>query len=153
MTLPITRETTDDVLPAWVRHTLRHMVYGPSDTCWDWSGATHPTSGRPLASTGEHASRAVWRIFYGPIPPGHDVHHRCRHPWCVNPDHLQSLSEDEHAAEHKGIIPDHCKRGHRLDSHNLRTTVRKSDGYLRWWCRQCHADDERERKRKHADQA
>lgn len=90
----------------------------------------------------ETATRVVWRIFVGVIPEGADLHHRCRHPWCVNPDHLEVLSRTEHGDRHRPGIPTHCKHGHRLDKRNL--GIYEKAGRIRWQCKACN----RERMRK-----
>jgi len=44
------------------------------------------------------AHRAAWRVANGQqIPPGHDVHHTCERPACINPDHLVLLTHAQHS--------------------------------------------------------
>ena len=49
--------------------------------------------------------QAIYRIafehFKGPIPDRHVVHHTCRNPHCVNPDHLKALTKGEHLRVHR----------------------------------------------------
>ncbi len=43
--------------------------------------------------------RYAYRVFRGPIPEGHDVHHvheRCNHRNCGNVDHIEPESHDSH---------------------------------------------------------
>lgn len=42
----------------------------------------------------EYVYRVAFRLFVGPIPDGHDIHHTCNEPWssrCWNPAHLQAV--------------------------------------------------------------
>lgn len=132
-------------VPDWVRQVLRNMDFGPSDTCWTWNDNTRT---RPWATgpDGESipAARAIWAIFFGVLLDDVEVHHRCRHPWCVNPDHLEALTVAEHHAEHRPAIPEFCVNGHRLDHKNL-GIYRRPDGRTRWQCRICNRDRMRRR--------
>lgn len=48
------------------------------------------------------AYQAAWRDDndWAEIPDGHDVHHICRVPICINSKHLEMLSELEHHQRH-----------------------------------------------------
>lgn len=37
---------------------------------------------------------------YGPIPAGHELHHTCGVPACVNPEHLVEVTEEAHRELH-----------------------------------------------------
>jgi HNH endonuclease len=62
-------------------------------TCWLWVGACRD-NGYGHLSRGKRgegnisAHRASWEIYFGPIPDGLDVLHRCDVHNCVRPDHL-----------------------------------------------------------------
>ena len=47
------------------------------------------------------AHRFSYRTFVGPIPPDHEVHHRCQNKLCVNPVHLVAVTEDQHRELHR----------------------------------------------------
>lgn len=47
-----------------------------------------------------YLSRYVYEEEHGPIPDGFHVHHTCENPLCVNPEHLEALSPEEHAERH-----------------------------------------------------
>lgn len=71
----------------------RFNVYAmpvPEAGCWLWLGPTsHNGYGRfKVNGRSVVASRYSWETAYGPIPPGHQVCHKCDTPSCVNPLHL-----------------------------------------------------------------
>lgn len=45
-----------------------------------------------------YAHRIAFELHIGPIPPGHDIHHRCEQRACIEPTHLQPRDHAEHAA-------------------------------------------------------
>lgn len=61
--------------------------------CWEWQGARIPEGYGCICGTNglskmESTHRLSWRLFYGPIPNGILVLHKCDNPPCCNPDHL-----------------------------------------------------------------
>ena len=100
--------------------------------CWIWLAAKDPAGYPRFHVTrvrgqgyAEHAHRWSYEHFVGPIPEGHEVHHVCEMPACVNPDHLQALTRREHAlmVGHRNVaalnaVKTHCKRGHEFTEAN-----------------------------------
>lgn len=55
------------------------------------------------------AHRLAWMSVHGPIPEGMHIHHICRTRNCVNVDHLQMISAEDHGRLHNGLSEE-CKR-------------------------------------------
>lgn len=73
-------------------------------TCWLWLRATTYGGFR-----GKSAHRVAYEIVKGPIPDGMVIDHLCMIKNCVNPDHLEAVTQSENmrrfwAAKHKGLI-------------------------------------------------
>jgi hypothetical protein len=47
------------------------------------------------------AHTAAYKHVYGPVPKGHELHHRCEVKGCFNPIHLEAMTLSEHALLHK----------------------------------------------------
>lgn len=104
--------------------------------CWLWTGALTNAgygnmywkangSGRP-----EHgAHRISYSVFVGPIASGLVIDHLCRVRHCVNPDHLEPVTQRENVLR-SPIAPGalnaaktHCAQGHPFSEENTFTVV------------------------------
>lgn len=90
----------------------------------------------------QYAYRVIYEDIHGPIPDGLVAHHRCENPQCVNPEHIELITQGEHIAEH-GLPGDwgqsdktHCPAGHPYDETNTYHYTRK-DGRRERHCREC----------------
>lgn len=104
-----------------------------TDTCWNWTGArTARRPERPQAPAKPgygsiningrpfYAHRASWLMHNGPLIPGLVIDHLCENTLCVNPEHLQQVTNQEnsmrsprHSVNHGGYHKKtHCKYGH-----------------------------------------
>lgn len=115
----------------------------PSDSgCWEWTaslnggyGAFHVGSRRMAL-----AHRVAFVALCGEIPPGRQLDHLCRNRKCVNPEHLEPVSQRENILRGDGpsaynASKTHCKRGHELTQGNVHE-YRRGSG-VRRVCREC----------------
>lgn len=73
---------------------VNHLPSG----CWRWIGSRDKDGyGRFKVDGGmRRAHRWAYEQTYGEIPPGWEVDHLCQNPWCVNPEHLDMVTQWEH---------------------------------------------------------
>jgi len=84
-----------------IEHAMTYKVdKGGPDDCWPWKGAVSPTGYPQLAADGvtQLGHRLVYEHYNGPLD-NEPVHHTCANRWCVNPAHLQRVSQRENMAE------------------------------------------------------
>lgn len=110
----------------------------PNTGCWLWFGATNGIGYGKLSighSGRIYAHRASYELANGPIPEGLHLDHKCRTPSCINPDHLEAVTNAENTR--RGLLSklrpprSHCLRGHDLDQHGYADTQGHNQ------CREC----------------
>jgi hypothetical protein len=106
--------------------------------CWEWHGKKigNGYGQVSLRCKPTLVHRLVYEHLVGPIPKGHDLHHKCGNPCCAEPTHLEPLSRRQHSLTGNTIIAraaakTHCPRGHPLEGTNLRADEHRK-------CRACH---------------
>lgn len=113
--------------------------------CIEWIGGTNNAgygmffvawaSGKDVK---ELAHRWSYEYHVGPIPNGRHIDHLCRNTLCVNPEHLEPVTQQENTLRGIGVAAihakkTHCIKGHALSGDNL---ILRSNGKWRD-CREC----------------
>ena len=104
-----------------------------STPCIEWWGRIDPHSG--YGSSGKlRAHRMIYAECFGPIERGLVIDHLCRNKRCVNPEHLEAVTQRVNVLRGTGPVAQrarkpHCKRGHEFTPEN--TLIRQGR------CRQC----------------
>jgi hypothetical protein len=124
-----------------------------SNDCWRWTAAADG-KGYGVFRVGSlkdgtrrqvHAYRWAYEHFVGLVPDGLVLDHLCRNTLCVNPRHLEPVSQRENLLRGMGwpaanSRKTHCPKGHPYDAKN---TYWHNGGRE---CRACHREQERRRK-------
>ena len=125
----------------------------PNTGCWIWVGTAIPQGYGRFWYEGRQwpAHRWIYVHVNGPIAENLVTDHLCRMPACVNPAHLEPVTQSENIlrgdapqrTRERNLTRTHCKRGHPFDEKNtrwgftFRSPSRKK--YLRRTCRACVA--------------
>lgn len=115
----------------------------PMSGCWLWvasidgPGYAHLRIGGVLCK----AHRIAYEALVGPIPLAHVIDHRCRVRCCVNPAHMEPVTNEENVRRGESFSArearqTHCKYGHPLQGSNLILFERKPGRFMRT-CRTC----------------
>ena len=109
---------------------------GPS--CWEWMAGKSSGYGKfRLNGVKKRAHRLSWEWKNGEIPEGLVIDHLCRNSGCVNPSHMEAVTQLENVRRGFGICAinarkTHCKQGHEFTKENI--YVRKFGGRN---CKKC----------------
>jgi hypothetical protein len=111
--------------------------------CWVWTA--YRNSGGygqfSVDGTGKRAHRVAYEHFVGSIPEGLQIDHICRRRECVNPAHMEPVTNRENSLRGvsfsaKNARKTHCKHGHEFSKANTMIFRRKPSGIHRM-CRVC----------------
>ncbi len=111
------RKTTVDVL-------MRFVSPEPNSGCWLWTaGVGRGDYGRVrVGSLTQYAHRVSYELFRGPIPAGMVLDHLCRVHCCVNPAHLEAVTQWEYIRRGETakamLDKTHCPAGHPYSADN-----------------------------------
>jgi hypothetical protein len=114
----------------WKVRVFSKIAMPDANGCMRWMGAVDQ-GGYGMISAGPRADdvrslrahRAVYEMLVGEIPEGLVLDHLCRVRDCVNPDHLDPVTQRENAARGVGgrhnLIKTHCPKGHEYTPQNV----------------------------------
>lgn len=125
------------------------LIAREPDVCWPWPLSRDKGYGLTwVAGKLVKAHRAAYELLVGPIPPGLQIDHLCRNRACVNPSHMEPVTQHVNILRGVGFaavnaIKTHCPQGHPYDETN--TKISKKG---RRHCRTCLRKQEAKRRQR-----
>lgn len=117
--------------------------------CWEWQGNTDEDGYGQVFWEGKsyRAHRFSYETYVGPIPDGLVLDHLCRNHGCVNPEHVEPVTQRVNVMRGEGIaqanaVKTRCINGHEFTAENTNITPQG-------WrdCRTCSREKMRRRKK------
>lgn len=112
-----------------------HDRINKTETCWLWTGGTDAAGYGRFTHRGQYilAHRYAYVLWNGPIPGRNVPDHLCRNRRCVNPAHLEAVTEQVNILRGIGVSAinarkTHCIRGHELIPGNFLPARGKKHG-------------------------
>ncbi len=102
-----------------------HIVPVTETGCWLWIGSAYSNGYGQMGFKGRShlAHRLSYQAHIGPIPDGLTIDHLCRVRCCINPAHLEAVTQSVNVS--RGIVSTdhawgpprktHCPKGHAYD--------------------------------------
>jgi hypothetical protein len=110
------------------------------DSCWKWLGGKNSQKYGAFFIDGRNwpAHRISYELVVGEIPEGLVLDHLCRNTSCVNPAHLEPVTNAENVLRGEGVTAanrrkTHCPMGHPYSEPNTGVSAGKR------YCRACRA--------------
>ena len=124
------------------------VAFEPNSGCWLWLGAVNWKGYGAFWFDGKFgkAYRFAYRSFRGPIQDGFQIDHLCRTRCCVNPYHLDLVTQRENNLRSPIIHAGACPKGHSYTPENTLHVLARN-GKREWRrCRTCrHEQDKKYR--------
>jgi hypothetical protein len=128
---------------------LERLTRPTESGCWEWLGKIRKDGYAdmsyrlgPQNRVTRKVATVAWELKNArEVPPGLVLDHLCRNPWCVNPDHLEAVTQKENWD--RGDGPNSIKGRKRFfcdacgNAYELFSTARASE---EWGCRTCRAE-------------
>lgn len=134
---------TTETLTPFPDYFMEKVAVAP-DGCWLWQGRQNRNGYGRLYVRGSGGDQMAHRYAYtaavGLIPEGYQLDHLCRVRHCVNPEHLEPVTQRENLLRGETVTAqsaaaEACPAGHSYSGDNLYVN-RKGHRY----CRTCHRE-------------
>jgi hypothetical protein len=116
---------------------------GGAGACWPWLASKERGYGKfGVNGSNARAHRIAYELAFGDVAGGMVLDHLCRNRACVNPLHLEAVSNKDNLMRGAGnngalyVHKTHCNKGHPLIPENLylRKVMRRERDYQ---CKTC----------------
>lgn len=110
-----------------------------TESCWLWTGRKNRGGYGRLTINGTTTGAHRWSYEYhvGPIPEGLVIDHLCRTRACVNPAHLEPVTNTENIRRGEAGQRTHCYAGHEFTPENTIIRTSPSVPYPYRVCKTC----------------
>lgn len=150
------RILTPEDIPTDIRRLFRtKYVKRRSSSCWEWKAPDARGYGKfHFHGMSHQAHRVAWVIHRGMIPEAMVLDHLCRNRACVNPDHLEVVTQKVNVERSPDMVggkiraTGKCQRGHDLTRPEAWATHTITG---RHYCLECRRERNRESARRHAE--
>jgi hypothetical protein len=122
------------------KYLISDLLFYKETPCWEWQGPLIGGYGMfSIKGKNKMAHRVSYEFFTRIIEQGNVIDHLCRNRCCVNPAHLEQVTQQENVlrgdspglAKRRLIEKNECSKGHPLSGDNIRISETKAGGVKR----------------------
>jgi hypothetical protein len=113
-----------------IKERIQSSIVIDDNGCWIWK-RFRDKKGYGLVSVSHktfRAHRVSFEAHVRPIPEGFHIDHLCRVTSCVNPEHLEPVTQAENNRR-QGMAVTHCPQGHEYTEQNIYWEKPKKTGF------------------------
>lgn len=135
--------TDKDELDNIKKRLLKKISLDEQSDCWNYTGAIHRGGyGHIGYKSARHmlAHRVSYNVFVGIIPDKMVLDHLCRNRKCVNPKHLEPVTQRQNLLRGEGIQAINAKKTKCLNGHDFDILFKYGNSR---GCTKCNSDRNR----------
>lgn len=89
--------------------------------CWNWKASKTPNGYGKFVYQGScvRAHRVAYEMLVGPIPDGLQIDHLCRNRGCVNPKHMEPVTNRENCLRGESQAARNARKTHCVNGHEF----------------------------------
>jgi hypothetical protein len=141
--------------PTLRERLLSKAVINWETGCWEWTACLSTSGYGRINANGrvENAHRVAYELIESPIPVGLFLDHLCRNRACINPAHLEPVTNRENILRSPinqfslKAAQTHCGTGHEFTVENTRVRANGTRA-----CRACERESNKRYRAAHPDQ-
>ncbi len=125
MSKPLPPPKKEDDLKVKLKWIDKVAFRQPNDGCWIWQRAISDNYYGKIKN--KYAHRVIYELFKDKIPDDLQLDHKCEVKFCVNPDHLEPVTQQINLLRGKTIVAEKAKQITCIRGHKLSITTRNGE--------------------------
>ena len=130
-------------IPWTIERLEKYYIPEPMSGCWIWIGAKKSTGYGVTRWNGKKNAlphRIAYTLLCGPIPTGLTIDHLCRNRLCVNPSHMEAVTNKVNILRGNSFSAQNSRKTKCPRGHKYNRIGKKPDGTIGRICGTCQKE-------------